>query len=143
MDPNQIVLAAEEAGVDEKNAHEVIRAVAEHFGLAIAYQDRETIEAAQSRPFSDNEWARLRPLVAGTDLDEFLDNSGAHESILAWMDQRLAAAGVGLECRECGQAALLDDNEVSHHLVTEKGGQVYSLTAIDHEADADHVALIH
>lgn len=38
-----------------------------------------------------------------------------------------------MHCYECGEPMMLDENEVSHHLDADGN--------IDHDADADHVAL--
>lgn len=67
-------------------------AVARHVGIAVAYQDRGTFEAYLERTMTEDEWSRLKPLLEG--YDEWLDNSGADESISFWRDTVLAEAAI-------------------------------------------------
>lgn len=67
-------------------------AVARHVGIAVAYQDRGTFESYLRRTMTEDEWSRLKPLLVG--YDEWLDNSGADESISFWRDMVLAEAAI-------------------------------------------------
>ena len=72
-------------------AANLIVEVGRHFGVAVAYQDRGTFEAS-FRPLSDREWEAVKPELDS--YDEWLDNSGAADSIAFWRDQVLDDAGI-------------------------------------------------
>lgn len=62
--------------------------LARQAGIAVHYLDRAALEAELGRPLTDIEWQRARPLLDG--YDEWLDASGAAESISYWVHDVLA-----------------------------------------------------
>ena len=92
--PSTPNLAAEFIG-KHASPLEALQAIAEEAGIAFHYQDRVVFESSLDRQLTDEEWDRVKPHLAG--YDEWLDNSGAGESISFWRHQVLTEAGVG-EC---------------------------------------------
>jgi hypothetical protein len=61
--------------------------------IAVTYLDRAALQAHVGRAFTEDEWQRIAPGLDG--YDEWLDNSGAAESIDYWIsDILLPHAGV-------------------------------------------------
>lgn len=93
-------------------------AVADRHGIAVHWQDRQTMEAHHGLPFPDDVWARVREHMDG--YDEWLENSGARESIAYWQDTVLEHAGLTTDddtertvytCRTCGRTVTLITDE--------------------------------
>lgn len=93
-------------------------AVADRHGIAVHWQDRQTMEAHHGLPFPDDVWARVREHMDG--YDEWLENSGARESIAYWQDRALEHAGLTTDddtertvytCRTCGRTVTLITDE--------------------------------
>lgn len=110
-----------------------VRTVAATEQVAIHYQDRAVFEGDLNRPLSEPEWEKVVPLLEG--YDEWLDDSGATESISFWRQHVLAQARVATECAACGEPMFTDDNEITHHADPKITGTL----RVDHDADADHV----
>lgn len=103
-------------------------------GVAVHYQDRGTIEASLNRPLSDYEWQTLRPHLDG--YDEWLENSGARDSIDTWRDEILADAGIHRDCDSCGEPIFTaDDGQVHHMGETDPYANPLPIDAL---ADAEH-----
>ena len=80
--------------------------IATDLGVAVAYQDREMFEGG-FRKLTDDEWVKVQPHLR--DFDEWMDNSGAAESIAYWRDRVLRHAGVIVDdCEVCGDPAGTD-----------------------------------
>ncbi len=60
-------------------------------GIAVNYQNRDTFEGSFG-PLTDDEWQRITPHLDS--YDEFMDNSGAAESIACWSDDVLTRAKI-------------------------------------------------
>lgn len=112
-----------------------IRAIAEHWEVAVAYQDRRSLEAGHTRPFTEAEWNRIKDNL--DDYDEWLDQSGAGPSIDAWRDQLIERSNVTGECNECGKPMFLTPTEVAHHYDGDRIPPADPLP-IDYAADDDH-----
>ncbi|MDN5895527.1 MAG: hypothetical protein L0H93_16060 [Nocardioides sp.] len=63
-------------------------ALSRRYGIAVHYQDRSTLEARLDHEFTDEEWQQLAPTLE--DYDEWLENSGAGDSIDYWVSDVLA-----------------------------------------------------
>lgn len=74
------------------NATQAMLAIAVQYGIAVNYQDRATIEARLGRALIDGEWERLRPEMEN--YDEWLENSGAADSIDYWLGMVLEQADI-------------------------------------------------
>lgn len=123
------------AGLLEDTPSGRLRDLAEHEGLAVAYVDRGVFESALGRALTDFEWAQVVPHLA--DYDEWLDNSGASESISYWVSTVLTdQAQIARSCNECGMNMFTDGGGITHHLA---GSDSWSALRIDYDADADHV----
>lgn len=124
------------------HAAQAILALGADYGVAVAYQSRDSLEGGLGRPFTPAEWDRVKPELDG--YDEWLDNSGALDSIDTWRDQLMEDATVPAVCAECGNPMFLDANEVAHHYDTKADLPLFGSAgwglAVDHDADADHVA---
>jgi hypothetical protein len=78
--------------------------VAAAAGVAVAWEDRDSIEAKLNVRFTDDEWARVADQLDG--FDEWLGNSGAGDSLHYWVSEFLPrAAGLDLEAIEERTAA--------------------------------------
>lgn len=76
-------------------------------GIAVHYLDRQGLET-DFRPLTEDEWERLKPNLEK--YDEWLDNSGASESISYFRGRLLDEAGIAYEtCRHC--KAGIDDGD--------------------------------
>jgi hypothetical protein len=74
---------------------EAIRALGRRHGIAVAYLDRGVFEGNLGRELADAEWDRIKPDLEG--YDEWLDNSGARESISFYVSMLLEKHGIGEE----------------------------------------------
>lgn len=72
--------------------YDALRVLAAEAGMAIHYQDRSTFEGELDRKLTDAEWERIKPYLE--DYDEWLDNSGASDSMGYWRGHVLERAGV-------------------------------------------------
>jgi hypothetical protein len=61
------------------DATQALLALARAAGIAVAYLDRRCLELHYGRTLTEQEWDRIKPELTG--YDEWLDNSGAAESI--------------------------------------------------------------
>lgn len=61
--------------------------LARRAGIAVAYVDRAALQAHVGRAFTEDEWQQIMPGLDG--YDEWLDNSGAAESIDYWISEVL------------------------------------------------------
>lgn len=62
---------------------QALLALGHRYGIAVHYYDRGAIEAHFGRELSNLEWRRALPHLEG--YDEWLENSGAAESIDYWL----------------------------------------------------------
>lgn len=86
---------------------QAVLAVAREAEVAVAYLNREVIEAHLRATFTDAQWARVAEWLA--DYDEFLDNSGASESIHYFMDSYLLErTGLGTDLDERCQTVIVE-----------------------------------
>lgn len=74
------------------NPFDALRALATEAEMAVHYQDRGVFDGHLDRELTDEEWGRIKPHLE--DYDEWLDNSGATESMYEWRSQILEKAGV-------------------------------------------------
>lgn len=73
------------------NAVQAMLALAGSTDIAVNYQNRDTFEGSFG-PLADDEWQRITPHLDS--YDEFMDNSGAAESIACWRDVVLTRAKI-------------------------------------------------
>lgn len=69
-----------------------VQHVAREAGVAIAWQNRGVFEADLRRCLTEDEWSRLADEF--DDYDEWLENSGAAESISYWRSMVVEQAGI-------------------------------------------------
>lgn len=119
------------------NPLEAMRAIADAHGIAFAYQDRGTLEATLGRVLTSHEWGIIRPVLDG--YDEFLDNSGAGESLSMWRHRVLEL--IPHMCAECGEPMFVTSAGVAHHVIEDGMGESVEGLSVDHDADADHVPM--
>lgn len=116
------------------DATRAVREIGHVCGVAVAYQDRTTLESTLGRPFTDDEWAAVK--LDLDEYDEWLDNSGAAESISEWLAQQVEA--IPHDCTTCGEPMFVTSAGVGHHVVEDGMGEVVEGLTVDHDADADH-----
>lgn len=144
-DPQGIPAAVRDWIITTHGGHaaQAILALSTDYGVAVAYQSRDSLEGGLGRPFTPAEWDRVKPELDG--YDEWLDNSGALDSIDTWRDQLMETATVPAECAECGNPMFLDANEVAHHYDGKADLPLFGSAGwdlpVDHDTDADHVAI--
>lgn len=85
------------------DATQALLALSHRAGIAVAYQDRQVFESHLDRDLADEEWERLKPELE--DYDEWLDNSGAAESICEWRSQVLEKAVIRTDDDESDEAS--------------------------------------
>lgn len=107
-----------------------IKALASAYDVAIAYQTVESLTADVNRPLTSEEIERLAAEFPG--YDEWLDNSGAAESMSYWRDLTLARAGIPVECSSCGSPMVITDGG-AHHVIPGR-----DQLRFDYDADDDH-----
>lgn len=76
----------------DANVYCLLRDLADHLDLSLAYVDRTTIDAHLDRRLSDAEWALVSGQFAALDFDDHIGEQGRFRT--AWIETILARAGV-------------------------------------------------
>lgn len=116
---------------DDHTALKLIKALARESHIALAAVSRGDMSGQLTRPLTDDEWEKV-----ASHLESFSEhvNSMDERDEHTWLHEIISRENIALECNECGDPLIITSAGISHH--TTAGS-----LDIDHDADADHVAI--